>query len=85
MHRNLSFLANFRTAIDILKNRMPGALAMLKAKDIAISTHSNDKGEQWNTITFYFDHDAEAKGNAYRACERLYEFNRSQERLPWRS
>lgn len=82
MHRNLSVLANIRTAIDILRHRLPGALAMLKATDIAISTHSNERGEQWNTITFFFDRDARARGEAYRACERIYEFNRSQDRRP---
>lgn len=84
MHKNLSILANLQTAKDILMNRLPGALAMLKAQDIAISTHSNDRGEHWNTITFFFDGDAKAKGDAYRAIERLYEMNRSQERMPWR-
>lgn len=78
MARDLSIIANIKTAIDILKNRLPGALAMLKATDIAISTHSNDKGEQWNTVTFFFDRDAKARGDAYRACERIYEFNRKQ-------
>jgi len=78
MNRDLSFLANARSAIDILRWRLPGALAMLKATDIAISTHSNSKGEQWNTVTFYFGQDAKAKGDAYRACERIYEFNRTQ-------
>lgn len=75
---SLSKLANIRTAIDILRGRLPGALAMLKATDIAISTHSNSRGEQWNTVTFFFDRDAKAKGDAYRACERIYEFNRTQ-------
>lgn len=82
MARNLSAIANIKTATDILRHRLPGALAMLKASDIAISTHSNERGEQWNTITFFFDCDAKAKGDAYRACERIYEFNRSQETHP---
>jgi hypothetical protein len=69
--------SGIRTAIDILKNRMPGALAMLKAKEIGISIH-NREGRNWCTVTFYFDRDRNACGNAYRAIERLYEMDRNQ-------
>lgn len=72
---HLSPLARVRTAIDILRGRLPGALAMLKAEDIAVSTHSRGE-DHWNTVTFYFGRDGGACGNAYRACEQLYEFNR---------
>lgn len=69
--------AGIRTAIDIIKNRMPGALAMLKAKEIGISIHSRE-GQSWCTVTFYFGRDRNASGNAYRAIERLYQMERNQ-------
>lgn len=69
--------SGLRTAIDILKNRMPGALAMLKAKEIGISVHSRD-GNHWCTVSFYFGDDAQSSGNAYRVIERLYEMDRNQ-------
>lgn len=74
--------AGLRTAIDILRNRLPGALAMLKAKDIAISVHSNNH-DHWCTVTFWFDGDETSCGDAYRAIERLYEMNRSQRGDGW--
>lgn len=77
MSRNLSVFANIRTAIDVFRGRLPGALAMLRAKDIAITTHSKG-GQHWNTVTFFFDDDSRSCGNAYRACERLYEMNHPQ-------
>ena len=66
-----------RTAMDILKNRMPGALAMRKASEIGISVHSRN-GNHWCTVSFYFGPDGSACGNAYRAIERLYEMDRNQ-------
>ncbi len=76
---NLSPIARIRTAIDILRNRMPGALAMFKAEDIAISVHHNGARDTHSCqVVFFFDHDAQACGNAYRAIERIYEMNRVQ-------
>lgn len=69
--------SGIRTAIDILKNRLPGALAMLRAKEIAISVHQR-QGKHWCTVSFYFDGDTSSCGNAYRAIERLYEMDRNQ-------
>ena len=78
-HKPLSLLARVRTAIDILRGRLPGALAMFKAEDIAISVHHNDtKGTHACQVIFFFDHDQQACGNAYRAIERIYEMNRVQ-------
>lgn len=74
---NLSF-SRIRCAIDILRGRMPGALAMLKADDIAISTHSLGD-DHWCQVTFWFGSDGHACGNAYRSVERLYEMNRVQD------
>jgi hypothetical protein len=70
--------AAIRTAIDILNNRMPGALAMGKAREIGISVHTRAE-RHWCTVTFHFDHDRVACGNAYRAIERLYEMERNQD------
>ena len=58
---------------------MPGALAMFKASEIAISVHHNDtRGTHVCQVVFFFDRDAAACGNAYRAIERIYEMNRVQ-------
>jgi hypothetical protein len=69
--------SGFRTAIDILKNRMPGALAMLKAHETGISIHSRDD-RYWCTVSFYFDRDQQSCSSAYRSIERLYEMDRNQ-------
>ena len=74
--------SGIRTAIDVLRNRLPGALAMLKAKDIAISVHGNSRNH-WCTVTFWFDDDGKSCGDAYRAIERLYEMNRKQRGDGW--
>ena len=72
---NLSF-ANIKCAIDVLRNRMPGALAMLKAVGIGISVHHIDsKGIHYCRVEFEFS-DAASASAAYRAVERLYEMNR---------
>jgi len=77
--KNLSPLANIRTAIDVLRNRMPGARAMLKAEDIAISVHHHDaSGSHWCRVEFFFRDGRDASA-AYRAVERLYEMNRPQQ------
>jgi hypothetical protein len=71
----LSF-ANVRCAIDILRNRMPGSLAMLKATDIGISVHHVDaKNIHYCRVEFEFPDSASAS-EAYRAVERLYEMTR---------
>ena len=63
--------SNLRCAIDILKNRMPGALAMLKATDIGISVHHVDaKNIHYCRVEFEFP-DAASASAAYRAVERL--------------
>lgn len=74
----LSPLARIRTAIDILRGRLPGALAMFKAHDISISVHSGDATGNRCQVIFWFDDDSRSCGNAYRAIERLYEMNRVQ-------
>lgn len=72
--------ANIRCAIDVLRDRMPGALAMMKAKEIGISVHHNDaSGSHWCNVQFWFDNAADASA-AYRAVERLYEMERVRER-----
>lgn len=69
-----------RSMIDILKNRMPGALAMGKARVAGISIHHSDaRNDNWLTVTFEFGCDRAACGNAYRAIERLYEMDREQD------
>ena len=76
---NLSPVARIRTAWDILRGRLPGALAMLKAEEIAISVHHNDtQNTHACQVIFFFNHDEAACGNAYRAIERIYEMNRVQ-------
>lgn len=74
--------SGIKTAIDILCNRLPGALAMLKAKDISISVHSRGD-DHWCTVNFYFDGDVQSCGNAFRAIDRLYEMNRPQHGDGW--
>lgn len=69
-----------RMAIDVLRGRMPGALAMLKAEATSISVHSKGS-DHWCAISFEFGHDGRACGDAYRAMEHLYEIDRVQ-RLP---
>lgn len=78
---HLSPLARIRTAIDIMRGRLPGALAMFKASDISISVHSGGKHGNRCQIVFWFDGDGPACGNAYRAIERIYEMNRVQSDL----
>ncbi len=79
MKRTLSILANIRCAIDVLRGRLPGALAMLKAEDIAISVYHNDtRNEHWCNVQFFFAEGKDAS-RAYRAVERLYEMNRPQQ------
>jgi hypothetical protein len=69
-----------RSMIDILKNRMPGALAMGKANVVGISIHHSEaRNDNWLTVSFGFDGDRAACGNAYRAIERLYEMDRKQD------
>jgi len=76
---NLSF-ANIRCAIDVLRGRLPGALAMLKAEDIAISVHHNEaRREHWCNVQFFFPNGGDAS-QAYRAVERLYEMDRRNPR-----
>lgn len=77
--RGIKFaFANVRCAIDILRNRMPGALAMLKATDVGISVHHNDaKGIHYCRVEFEFPN-AGSASSAYRAVERLYEMNRDR-------
>lgn len=71
--------ANIRCAIDVLRGRLPGALAMLKAEDIAISVHHHDgRNNHWCRVEFFFRNPTEA-GNAYRAVERLYKMSRPQQ------
>lgn len=73
--------ANIRCAIDILRNRMPGALAMLKAEDIGISVHHVDaKNIHYCRVEFGFP-DAASASQAYRAVERLYEMDRLSQQL----
>ena len=73
----MNWLTKIRCAIDIMRGRLPGALAMLKADDISISVHSGEKRGNRCQVIFWFD-DAGACGNAYRAVERIYEMNRLQ-------
>lgn len=74
---HLSPLARIRTAIDILRGRLPGALAMFKASDISISVHSGSNFGNRCQVIFWFDNSGDC-GNAYRAIERIYEMNRVQ-------
>ncbi len=69
--------AQIRSAIDIMRGRMPGALAMLKAKDVSVAIRHGADGSRVE-VTYWFDKDMASAGNAYRACERLYEFDRKQ-------
>ena len=70
----------FRSIIDILKNRTPGALAMGRARVVGISIHHSEaRNDNWLTVSFGFDGDRTACGNAYRAIERLYEMDRDQD------
>ena len=76
--------AKVRCAIDVLRWRLPGALAMAKARDVSISVHhrtdnkTNPPSEsRFCQITFHFDDTGDC-GNAYRAIERLYEMDRVQ-------
>lgn len=66
-----------RMAIDILRGRLPGALAMLKSEETSISIHSRGS-DHWCNVTFWFGRDGGACGNAYRSMERLYEIDRGQ-------
>lgn len=69
-----------RSMIDILKNRMPGALAMGKARVVGISIHHSEaRNDNWLTVSFGFGGDRASCGNAYRAIERLYEMDREQD------
>ena len=77
-HQPLSLLARMRTAIDIMRGRLPGALAMFKADDISISVHSGGEHGNRCQVVFWFDDDSSACGDAYRAIERIYEMNREQ-------
>jgi len=70
-------LSTIRCAVDILKGRLPGALAMLKARDASIAIRHTDDSASCE-ITFYFDRDTKSAGNAYRAIERIYEMTREQ-------
>lgn len=82
-----SLFAQIRTARDILANRLPAALAMLKAKDVSIATRSRGN-EHWIEVYYYFDGDAKACGEAYRRVEYLYQMDRDQkpaERGPTRT
>jgi hypothetical protein len=73
--------SNIRCAIDVLRNRMPGALAMLKATDIGISVHHVDaKNIHYCRVEFEFPDSASASA-AYRAVERLYEMTRDHDRV----
>jgi hypothetical protein len=81
LRRRWPFTLSFsciRCAIDILRGRLPGALAMLKADDISISVHSGGESGNRCQIIFWFNGDGPACGNAYRAIERIYEMNRIQ-------
>lgn len=75
-----------RMAIDVLRGRMPGALAMLKAEETSISVHSRGD-DHWCNISFWFGRDGRSCGNAYRAMERLYEIDREARQPPgyWRT
>lgn len=79
-------LAQVKCAIDVLRGRMPGAIAMLKADRVSISIHHREphqsstnppRASHWCEVRFHFD-DPRACGNAYRAVERLYEMDRDQ-------
>lgn len=70
-----------RMAIDVLRGRLPGALAMLKAQETSISIHSRGK-ENWCNVTFYFGPAGGTCGDAYRSMERLYEIDREQRQPP---
>lgn len=75
--------ANLRCAIDVLRGRMPGALAMMRARDISISVHHKDsQGLHYCRVEFDFENGADAS-MAYRAVERLYEMNRPQTERRW--
>jgi len=74
--------AKIRCAIDILRGRIPGALAMLKANDIAISIHHKGNSHCCQ-VWFWFDDPADC-GNAYHAIERLYGLNCMQSKEKYR-
>lgn len=71
-------LCTMRAAIDIMRGRLPGALAMLKARDASISIRHPADGTASCEIAFYFDHDTKAASRAYNAIERIYEMERIQ-------
>ncbi len=76
-----SLFAQIRTARDILCNRLPAALAMLKAKDVSIAVgHRQEatRNQHWLTVTYLFDDDPVACRNAYHRVEYLYEMDRDQ-------
>jgi len=64
-------------AIDVLRNRLPGARAMLKARDVAVSVHHPSNSV---VVRFFFDSHADA-ATAYRTCEKLYDLD-FDERAP---
>ena len=68
--------SSIRSAIDLLRNRLPGALAMMKASDVAVSLEHRANSNSV-VVSYFFNNRADC-GNAYRACERLYEFDRIQ-------
>lgn len=68
----MKLLGRIRLATDVLRNRMPGALAMLKAEDISISSHHKG-GESSCRIDFHFGTDFRACHDAYRAYARIYD------------
>jgi len=79
-----SLFAQIRTARDILCNRLPAALAMLKAQDVSIAIGQRQEPTRtlhWVQVTFHFDGDAKSCGEAYRRCEYLYEMERDQNPL----
>ncbi len=77
-----SLFAQVRSARDILCNRVPAALAMLKARDVSIAirhrTADNGKQDNYLEVTYYFDENAKACSAAYRRVEYLYEMTRDQ-------
>jgi hypothetical protein len=74
----MNYFTKIRCAIDILRGRLPGALAMFKATDISISVHSGGESGNRCQVVFWFADDSRSCGNAYRAIERIYEMNRIQ-------
>lgn len=68
-------VATIRSFRDIICNRLPAALAMLKAQDVSIAVLTGKDGHRLQ-VTYWFDGDQAAASRAYNRCEFIYEMDR---------